>query len=89
MTTMPQVSECQATTCAFNHDGCQAFAMTMGEGGCTTFIALDTLGGLPTVDAQVGACQRGDCTFNHQLVCSAPAVRVDANEACLTYTKAK
>lgn len=89
MTAMPHVSACAATECAFNHDGCSAFAMTMGSTGCTTFIALDTNGGLPTLDAQVGACQRDDCTYNDKLVCSAPAVQVGSASAdCLTYQPA-
>ncbi|MDU0968665.1 MAG: hypothetical protein E7A62_03855 [Actinomycetaceae bacterium] len=89
MTTMPHVAACAETDCAFNHDGCAAFAMTMGAGGCTTFIALDAHGGLPTVDAQVGACSRKDCTYNDSLVCSAPNVSIGSSHAdCLTFKKA-
>lgn len=86
MTTMPKVHTCATTSCSFNQDGCTAFAMTMGEKGCVTFVEIGTRGGLDRVTAQVGACQRADCTFNHNLECEADAVRIGAGDAdCLTY----
>lgn len=84
---MPRVN-CAASDCAFNHDGCNAFAVTMGTKGCNTFIALDEKGGLPTLKAQVGACQLSECTFNDHLVCHADSVKVDSDEKCLTYRAA-
>lgn len=91
---MPHVTECSVTGCSYNHDGCHAFAITIAthEGGgaeCATFIPLTAKGGLDMVVAQVGACQRTDCTHNESLECHAPSVRVGpgADPAdCLTYT---
>ena len=58
--------------------------MNMGQNGCTTFIALDEKGGLPSVHAHVGACQKADCTFNDHLECVAEKIRVSAGE-CQTF----
>lgn len=89
MTTMPTVDKCATTECAFNHDGCTAFAMTMGTSGCVTFIDIGQRGGLDRVTAQVGACQRTECRFNENLECAADAIRIGAGEAeCLTFEKA-
>lgn len=93
---MPAVSECTATGCSYNHDGCHAFAITVtgheGSADCATFIPLSTKGGLDKVLAQVGACQRRDCVHNTDLECTAPSVRVGAGATagsaavgCLTY----
>lgn len=97
---MPAVSECTATGCSYNHDGCHAFAITVagrdGSADCGTFIPLSAKGGLDTVLAQVGACQRTDCRHNADLECAAPSVRVGGGAAggagaaasCLTYSPA-
>lgn len=95
---MPAVSECTVAGCSYNHDGCHAFAINVGghngTADCGTFIPLSAKGGLDRVTAQVGACQRTDCTFNAGLECSAPSIRVgagagaDATANCLTYTHA-
>lgn len=84
MATLPAV-ECSVSDCAFNHDGCNAFAVTMGAKGCSTFIELDVRGGLPTAKPQIGACQRIECAFNEHLECSANAVTIGENEQCLTF----
>ncbi|MCG8920737.1 DUF1540 domain-containing protein [Actinokineospora sp. PR83] len=94
-TEMPAVNECTVTGCSYNHDGCHAFAITVGGSNgaadCGTFVPLARKGGLDKVVAQVGACSRADCKFNANLECTASGVRVgpgkgthDAN--CLTYT---
>ncbi len=96
---MPAVSECTATGCSYNHDGCHAFAITVtgrdGSADCGTFIPLSTRGGLDRVLAQVGACQRGDCVHNAELACTAESVKVGAGAVagsaaagCLTYATA-
>lgn len=83
---MPRVHNCAATNCSFNHDGCNALAMTMGQKGCVTFVEIGVRSSEHTTAGQVGACQRADCTFNHNLECSAESVKVGANGAdCLTY----
>lgn len=92
MTTMADVGTCSVHNCSFNHDGCTADAITVGGSGdhasCTTFISLGVSGGLPTVRAHVGACQRADCVHNTDLMCSAESVTVgwgDAEADCLTF----
>ncbi|MDO5747414.1 MAG: hypothetical protein Q4P66_07145 [Actinomycetaceae bacterium] len=83
---MPSVRGCEVKECAFNRDGCAAFAMTMGQDGCATFIQLDTVGGLDKVTAQVGACQKADCVHNSNLECKADFVRISgANGECMMY----
>lgn len=93
MTTLADVGTCSVETCSFNHDGCTAEAITVGQAGdhaaCTTFISLGVSGGLPTVRAHVGACQRSDCTHNADLMCTAEAVSIgwgDDEADCLTYS---
>lgn len=89
MTAMATVSKCATTSCSFNHDGCNAFAMTMGGKGCVTFVELNTRGGLDHGTAQVGACQRTDCKFNKNLECAADSVNIGASTAeCLTFERA-
>lgn len=91
---MPQVSECTVAGCSYNnHSACHAGAVTIGGHGaaaqCATFIPLNVKGGLDTVLASVGACQRADCAFNENLSCTASEVRVGAAgdlADCLTYT---
>ncbi|GAA0810397.1 DUF1540 domain-containing protein [Spirilliplanes yamanashiensis] len=90
MLEMPRVSECSVTGCGYNHDGCHAFAITVGGSAarCDTFIDTTAKGGLDRVIAQVGACHRTDCTFNSELECGAPAIRVAPGKDiadCMTY----
>lgn len=87
MENLPSV-KCSVSACAFNLDGCNAHAMTMGASGCKTFIALDNTGGLPKVEPKVGACQRTDCSYNNHLACQAGEVLVGADEKCLTFQAA-
>ena len=88
MLEMPQVSDCTATTCAYNHDGCHAFAVSINsDAECATFLSLNQKGGLDVV-AQVGACQRQNCVHNRELECVAPSIHVgrSADHAdCLSY----
>ena len=78
----PDVAGCGA---GFWGDGCTAFAITMGgnEGAasCGTFVALDARGGMPNADSQVGACQRLECKYNNDLMCSAEAITVGGDSA--------
>ncbi|MBP3223580.1 MAG: DUF1540 domain-containing protein [Actinomycetaceae bacterium] len=82
--------DCTSTTCAYNNHGCTALAVTIGgntkEATCSTFIALDMRGGLPTADGHVGACQRIDCKHNNELMCEAPEIIITGNTAhCTSY----
>jgi hypothetical protein len=87
---LPRVQTCDATQCGYNHDGCHAFAITIGGAGhasCDTFFATDDKGGLDLV-ASVGACKRTDCTYNRELECHAPAIQVAPGHEladCVTY----
>jgi hypothetical protein len=85
---MPHVTDCSATSCAYNHDGCHAFAVTIDtSAACGTFMNLNEKGGLDVV-AQVGACQRQDCVHNEALECRAPSITVGATgdqADCLSY----
>lgn len=89
MISLPIVSACSVTHCAFNHDGCRAGAINVSgdHAQCSTFVEADSKAG--TADqAGVGACTRTDCRFNDQLACTAPAIEVGASfdlADCLTY----
>lgn len=85
MATVTDVKTCTVTACAYNNQGCAAEAVTITDSGCATFISLDARGGLPTAGAHVGACQRVDCTFNQDLLCTASAISVGEDEACLSF----
>ncbi|MDN4612663.1 DUF1540 domain-containing protein [Arthrobacter burdickii] len=95
MSVVTSVSECSVHNCSFNHEGCTAVAITVSgseeHASCATFIDTSISGGLPKMLAHVGACQRSECSYNHDLLCGAPAVKVgpgaDAAD-CLTYTHA-
>jgi hypothetical protein len=88
MLEMPHVTGCTATACAYNHDGCHAYAVNIdSSASCGTFLSLNQKGGLDVV-AQVGACQRQDCVHNSELECAAPSIHVgrSADHAdCLSY----
>ncbi|GGQ55119.1 DUF1540 domain-containing protein [Couchioplanes azureus] len=90
MMEMPRVQTCTVSGCGYNHDGCTAFAITIGRAKteCDTFIEGDE-GGMGQVMAQVGACHRAECVHNTDLECRAPAITVGAAEDradCLTYS---
>ncbi|WP_320067562.1 DUF1540 domain-containing protein [Micromonospora sp. RTGN7] len=89
---MPRVQECVVTACAYNHTSdCHAFAITIGSpdhAHCHTFVDLPVRGGIDSLTAQVGACQRSDCRHNSQLECRAPSIRVGPDNDmadCMTY----
>lgn len=91
-TEMPQVQDCTVSRCSYNQNGCHAFAITVGsseQARCHTFIEMPVRGGVATMIAQVGACQRADCRHNSELECHAPGIRVGREMAdCLTYEPA-
>ena len=85
MPAITPIKSCNTTTCAFNNNGCTAFAITVdGPSACTTFIPLDARGGLPTADGRVGACQRLECAHNKDLLCTAAGVTV-TDGVCASY----
>ncbi|MDQ7993098.1 MAG: DUF1540 domain-containing protein [Propionicimonas sp.] len=90
MSTAVIVKSCTTTACSFNDGGCTALAITVGGTGakasCTTFVALDARGGLPSANGQVGACKRLECVHNTDLLCTAAEVSIAGEDAeCLTY----
>ncbi|MBG0560172.1 DUF1540 domain-containing protein [Actinoplanes aureus] len=93
MMNMPRVQTCTVAECGYNHDGCTAFAITIGSlstAECDTFINSGEQGGMGVATAQVGACKRADCTYNENLECRAPAITVGASADkadCLTYQR--
>lgn len=90
MLEMPRVQSCTVTECGYNHDGCTAFAVTIGSlisAECDTYVEGDK-GGIGKPLAQVGACKRSDCQHNANLECTATAIVVGASgdrADCLTY----
>ncbi|MFI5892558.1 DUF1540 domain-containing protein [Actinoplanes sp. NPDC051513] len=93
MLEMPRVQTCTVTECGYNHDGCTAFAITIGttqSAECDTFVDTAGKGGMGKALAQVGACKRADCMHNTDLECHAPAIVVGQSgdkADCLTYEK--
>jgi len=90
MMAMPRVQECSVTGCGYNHDGCTAFAITIGSlsSSCDTFVDTGVSGGIGQLKAQVGACKRSDCRHNEELECHAPAITVGSGADladCLTF----
>ena len=86
--TITNITTCATTSCAYNADGCTAFAVTIAgaeKASCITFLTLDARGGLPTADGHVGACQRLECVHNSDLMCTAEGVDISDSAACLTY----
>ncbi|HEY9412107.1 MAG TPA: DUF1540 domain-containing protein [Jiangellaceae bacterium] len=89
---MPEVRECTAEGCSYNHEhNCHAAAITIGgpsHAHCDTFIDVSVRGGLDLMVGHVGACHRSDCVHNTDLECGAPAIRVGPGQDladCLTY----
>ncbi len=83
---MPKVSQCSIVSCAYNHNGCHAYAITVAEGAtCATFVESTVQGGVDALGF-VGACQQGNCKHNMNLECRAPAIEVGAAKAdCQTF----
>lgn len=91
MVEMPRVQTCTVSACGYNHDGCTAFAVTIGSASsaeCDTYVDTVGKGGIGKALAQVGACKRADCKHNANLECTAPAIVVGTSgdkADCLTY----
>jgi hypothetical protein len=91
---MPRVRDCAVFMCAYNQQGCHAFAITVGtddHAHCETFTEAPDRAGIGSVIAQVGACKRADCRHNDGLACTAPAITVGPDQDladCLTYDPA-
>lgn len=91
MTTLTLINSCQTTSCAFNHDGCAAGAITVAgtdTASCATFVDIDVRGGLESANGQVGACQHLECVNNANLLCQAESIQVSDAGGCLSYQQA-
>ena len=94
MLEMPRVQQCTVTGCGYNHNGCTAFAITIGRANsaCDTFVDSGLQGGTGQNMAQVGACKRAECVHNTDLECRAPAIVVGVGSDladCLTFEPGK
>lgn len=89
--TLPDVSACEATGCAYNANRkCHAPAITLGDGAhpmCDTFLPgpkhVERKAG-----AGVGACKVAACVHNEDRTCHAPSIRVvmhDDHPDCGTF----
>ena len=89
MSSVTKISSCTTTACAFNNDGCTAFAVNVGgnaDAACTTFSTVDLRAGLAGADAQVGACKRLACAHNEDLMCGLADISVSGDAAlCGSY----
>lgn len=74
------LTTCSVTSCAFNHNGCSAPAITMGN-TCNTFSVLDVIAGREGVDTAVATCSRTECKHNDKLICVADVVSVGGDVA--------
>ncbi len=78
--TMPKITGCDASDCAYNIDKkCHALAITVGDSGCAmcdTFIKSGIQGGAPDMTGAVGACKASTCRFNKSLECTAGSIIV-------------
>lgn len=84
MSNITKISACTTTSCAFNNDGCTAFAVNVGGEGaasCVTFSTIDLRAGLDSANAQVGACKRLDCVHNEDLMCGMTEISVSGDAA--------
>ena len=88
MSTITNITTCATTSCAYNADGCTAFAVTIAgaeKASCITFLTLDARGGLPTADGHVGACQRLECVHNADLMCTNASITITDAAQCQSY----
>lgn len=88
---MARVSACAVLDCAYNVDGCRAYAVSVNTASeCSTYIPREDKAGVPEVNAHVGACQRASCVHNMDLECVAMKVefaRSDGIAECLSYER--
>lgn len=90
MTTLTAVKSCAVASCAYNRDGCTAFAVTIGgsagKASCATLLKLDARGGLAVAEGRVGACQRLECAHNSDLMCTIDGIQIIGETAdCASY----
>lgn len=89
--TLPEVSACEATACAYNTEHrCHAPAITIGDAlipACDTFLpARHHVEPEPV--AGVGACKVTACTHNHERTCHAGSIDIkveDHGPDCATF----
>jgi hypothetical protein len=91
---MVKIMSCDETDCAYNkHNACHTLAITVGGPNdpcpnCDTFMQTSQKGGLLDVQGGIGACKVESCSYNQQLECAAPSVKIGVHQShpdCLTY----
>jgi len=89
---MPVVSGCKVSECAYNLDEmCNARAITIGDGvnpGCDTFFSNSTHTQEHNDVTGVGACKVMSCAHNQNFECGAEGITVGRNKSgvcCLSY----
>lgn len=88
---VPQVRLCEVSECGYNGDRqCHAVAILVGDDHprCDTFTPNHMRAGASGQRANVGACKVDHCTFNHNLLCSAPDILVahhSGHADCVTF----
>lgn len=95
MMEMPKVINCTVSICAYNDSqACKAMAITIGDVSnrpkCDTFLQTTIHGGIKDMTAGVGACKIAGCSYNKELECAAPNIKVgiqSGNAECLTFKK--
>jgi len=78
---MTKITECNVTDCGYNkHNSCHTLAITVGGPEpcpqCDTYVTNVRAGGIPDMNAGVGACKVSSCTHNDSLECSASSIKV-------------
>jgi hypothetical protein len=92
---MPEITQCEATSCAYNREKtCHALGITVGGGldhrcdtMCQAAIHTQRMG-----EAGVGACKVITCVHNDDLECQADEVRIGMHKGqaeCLTFAESR
>jgi hypothetical protein len=91
---IPKITACDVTDCVYNkHSACHTPAITVGGPGedcpkCDTFTKGANRGGIMDMTGGVGACKVDACSYNRDLECSAPSIKVGRHQGhpdCLTF----
>ncbi len=90
---MSKISACDVADCSYNRNKeCHALAITVGGpevcACCDTYVHAAKKGGVADMTGGVGACKVDSCTFNSDLECSAPGIKVGLHQGhpdCTTF----
>jgi hypothetical protein len=90
---MTQIKSCSVTECSYNkHNSCHTLAITVGGPEpcpqCDTYLHGARKGGIPDMQAGVGACKVSGCSHNSDLECTAGSIMVGIHNNhpdCMTF----